>query len=189
MLKVIIDGPKGSGKSSAAKYLAEKLNARVEHFSNVRLLSQSQLINDNDCDENVIHDRGWLSYTIYGFLWDSWQKFDTEIVGTEIILKSWSNATFSNFSEMTSLADKVLILYSSNEDLLFERISKRKDEIGKGMSKSEESCLKHSNIMFQYWGLMLKALFPSQDIQVIDVSQFDNFEAFYEYLDGLIDEN
>ena len=182
MIQLIFEGPKGSGKSTLTERYSKKYDAKVEHFSGDRHLLTQQFLKDATSRKNVIYDRGWLSYLIYGYIWNATQQFNAEIDGPKLTLHSWAPLGDSQFQSLIDATQqKYVILYSSNYQLLVDRLNARSENAGKHYTKKELQDLKKSNTMFKHYGKMMIELYGDKVI-VIDIAKTQDFKE----LDQLI---
>ena len=167
MIHYVLEGPKGSGKSTLGRELAQLHQSTVRHFSSENYLKLSQLLHDSTSHESVIYDRGWLSYLIYGFLWNAEQDFTVHHDGPEMMIKTWAPLHKGHFNELVdAIKHHYIIFYSSDPELLLARLEKRTVEEGKGYTKHEKEILKESNIMFKHYAKLFKDLYPDKVIAV-----------------------
>ena len=182
MIQLIFEGPKGSGKSTLTERYSKKYEAKVEHFSGDRHLLTQQFLQDATSRKNVIYDRGWLSYLIYGYIWNATQQFNAEIDGPKLTLHSWAPLGDSQFQSLIDATQqKYVILYSSNYQLLVDRLNARSENAGKHYTKKELQDLKKSNTMFKHYGKMMQELYGDKII-AIDIAKTQDFKE----LDQLI---
>ena len=178
MAKIIsLEGPKGSGKSTLANLLQDK-GYLLKKFDDKHLLSYE----DFETDANQVFDRGALSHTIYNFLW-----------GNEIdLLKQQSDFSYRYFKTLRPLdindydflmrsVDVYVIFYSSNEQLLVDRIRYRALRTGKGAREDEWYDLKLSNQLYKAWGQFLSYAYPDT-VRFIDIANQAEVDALYEEL-------
>ena len=174
MIHYVLEGPKGSGKSTLSRELAQLHQSAVQHFSSENYLKMSQLLHDSTSHESVIYDRGWLSYLIYGFLWNAEQDFVVHHDGPEMMIRTWAPLHKGHFNELIdAIQYHYIIFYSSNDDLLLKRLEKRAVEEGKGYTKHEKEVLKESNIMFKHYAKLFKDLYPDKVI-AIDIANTES---------------
>lgn len=181
MLLFNIDGPKGSGKSTLATELSKRFNAKHEYFDSERVVVDSDFEN---LDENdVIFERGMFSYMIYGFLWNAQQKLEMTRHFSNMTFKTWAPLSEKHFEKLyDNIKYYSIILYSSDEELLFKRIDSRFLESGKGATSYELSQLIRSNQLFKAWGSYYKYVHPEKTL-LIDVSQYQSIEELANYIE------
>lgn len=185
MISYIIEGPKGSGKSTLSNLIQNQFGGEIKHYNGDNYLTTEKLINDKQSDKLFIHDRGFLSYFVYGFVSNIKQDNDFEIstIGSQLNIKVWAPLTQNDFTDWIDSCDnKLIILYASDDKLLFDRIKKRESEIGKGATKKELSFIKNSNQLFYTMGQMFKFLRPEK-VELLDICD-DNFNQYINNLDG-----
>ena len=184
MIQLIFEGPKGSGKSTLTEHYSKKYDAKVEHFSGDRHLLTQQFLQDATSRKNVIYDRGWLSYLIYGYIWNATQQFNAEIDGPKLTLHSWSPLGDSQFQSLIDATQqKYVILYSSNYQLLVDRLNARSENAGKHYTKKELQDLKKSNTMFKHYGKMMQELYGDKVI-TIDIAKTQDFKELDQLIVG-----
>lgn len=177
MLLFNVDGPKGSGKSTLAKALSEKYQADHKYFDSKRVVTDDDFSLQNLLVKDVVFERGMMSYMIYGFLWNAQQEFEVVRSFNEMQIKTWVPMSSMHFEKLFStIKYKMIVLYSSDDRVLEERINYRESTTGKGASDLERSQLKDSNMLFKQWGEYFKYKYPDK-ILLIDVSQHDNIES------------
>ena len=76
---------------------------------------------------------------------------------------------------------KLVIFYSSDIELLINRINKRKAEINKGADELEWKTLHDSNLYFKYMGMFLQELYPDK-VVLIDVNNNMNIDEMYNFI-------
>ena len=163
MIHYVLEGPKGSGKSTLGRELAQLHQSTVQHFSSDNYLKMSQLLH-----ESVIYDRGWLSYLIYGFLWNAEQDFTVHRDGPEMMIRTWAPLHKGHFNELVdAIKYHYIIFYSSDVDLLLNRLDSIDAALeSKEYNKSEKEILKESNIMFKHYAKLFKDLYPDKVIAI-----------------------
>ena len=178
-IQFMIEGPKGSGKSTLAGALASDYHFETTHFSGSRKPDHNHLNLLANSNADIVVDRFYLSYHIYGFVQDAYQRFDIDQTSTDLILKTWSPITIKDFIEMINQIQlRMIILYSSDYNLLLERLQERKEKEGKGYTQQELNELYMSNIMFKQYSEILKEAsldersnYNKQDIIAIDIAE------------------
>ena len=177
-IKYILEGPKGSGKSTLCRALARDLGAEVKSFSDKNTPHIDTLIHDHLDKNKFIHDRSYLSYLVYGWAQDAHQHFDIKQDSTRLTLETWSPITRKDFIQMLDLIDsKLIILYASKPQQLIDRIKERESFEGKGATQSEYDSLYLSNAMFYSYIHILKTAYnlegkdSSSKIVSIDISE------------------
>lgn len=177
-IKYILEGPKGSGKSTLCRALARDLGAEVKSFSDKNTPHIDTLIHDHLDKNKFIHDRSYLSYLVYGWAQDAHQHFDIKQDSTRLTLETWSPITRKDFIQMLDLIDsKLIILYASKPQQLIDRIKERESFEGKGATQSEYDSLYLSNAMFYSYIHILKTAYDlegkdsSSKIVSIDISE------------------
>lgn len=182
MLLYNIDGPKGSGKSTLAKELSNRYKARLEYFDSTRVVTDSDF-DINFLKDDVIFERGMLSYMIYGFLWNAQQEFEVIHKFNEMTVKTWTPMSAMHFDKLIeTIKHKFIILYSSDSDLLIDRINSREKETGKGATDFEMSQIKDSNQLFKSWGEYFAKKYPDK-ILLIDVLQFSSVDEIIDLIE------
>lgn len=177
-IKYIIEGPKGSGKSTLCKALALETESNIKNFSDKNTPHVDKMLKDYFSQQSFIHDRGYLSYHIYGWAQDAHQHFGIKQDSTRLTLETWSPITRKDFIQMLDLIDsKLVILYASKPQQLIDRIKSRESLEGKGATKTEYDSLYLSNAMFYSYIHILKTAYDlegkdgSNKIVSIDISE------------------
>lgn len=186
MLLYNLEGPKGVGKSTIGHalttYFKQKngLDIYLKHFDSNDILTNDILMESDKKD--YIFDRGLLSYQLYDWLWNNGlsERYNKDYLGLSIRLKQPVNK--QHFDQlMEKIQYKYIILYSSNEELLFDRISNREKLTGKGMNQLEKDTLVQSNKYFETMGQFLQYLYPEK-VLLIDVTQFNTVDELKDYI-------
>lgn len=159
----IIEGPKGSGKSTLSHELKSKLgfNTSIIHFDSKNLLDIDEMRNHKTQRHHYIYDRGYLSYLVYGWVQDYHQSFETRVYYDKIELISWSPLSREHFIDWLNNVDnegQIYILYASNWEVLKERIKNREKHEGKGATQEELEALEMSNTMFKHYAFILEKM-------------------------------
>ena len=189
-IKYIIEGAKGTGKSTLCEALANDGGYEIEHFSGDRTAHESFITYFNNAlSTHQVIDRFYLSYTIYGFVQDAYQHFDIQQSSTDLVLKTWSPLSVKDFIKMIDETQhNLIILYSSDHHLLENRLMSRSINEGKSYSKDEFEALRLSNVMFKAYASILKEAYslehPDQRQKVIsiDVSKVQSTEELLEII-------
>lgn len=181
-----MEGPKGSGKSTFIDcFLKNHSDVLYMKFDSDVIVNNEALEIARSCD--VIFDRGLLSYQIYDWLWNndlSLKKSD-DFSSTSISFKRPLNQKhYDTLMELVS--GKYIILYSSDPNLLVDRIKSRKATIGKGANELEWQTLRDSNEYYKAMGQFLKYKYPDK-VELIDVAGIGSVTDMYNYIMGLID--
>lgn len=162
----MIDGPQGSGKTSAVYKLREMYPDAIYRKFDSKVYMQDYLHDDykrSQNGENFIYERGMLSYAIYGMLWNSEQS----IVNFKI---DWLPVKRCDFQEMIQLIDHTYIVYASNGQDLIDSIHRRTAETGRVLPTMEYEVVLESNMLFPGYGEMLKSYAPEK-VTLIDFSK------------------
>lgn len=140
-MRIAVDGPQGSGKTTICKALSDHLNLEYcKHDARHNMTIQDAL------RQNVVHDRSLVSSMVYGYLWNCGTvPLHTNVLTTQESL------------------DRLVILWSSDPDLLIERVSARPSHEHQPLSELEKSVLLESNILF-------KAMADILGIEAIDIA-------------------
>lgn len=186
MLLYNFEGPKGSGKSTLSKLIADYYEVRkgrpveIRHFDSDNIVGYKDLLDTQDHD--LIFDRGLLSYQLYDWLWDNGlsESVDKDYLGLSISLKQPVNKKHFDIL-LNEIRYKYVILYSSNPELLETRIEQRRQENGKGMTELEKRTLRESNAYYQAMGEFLKYLYPDKVI-LIDIVDEQTPEELAEFI-------
>lgn len=188
MLLYNFEGPKGSGKSTLSKLIANyyetktRVPVEIRHFDSDNIVGYTDLLDTQDNSYDLIFDRGLLSYQLYDWLWDNGlsENVNKDYLGLSISLKQPVNKKHFDIL-MNEIRYKYVILYSSNPELLEMRIEKRKRESGKGMTPLEKQTLRESNAYYQAMGEFLKYLYPDK-VLLIDVADEQTPEELMEHI-------
>lgn len=170
IMKINVDGPKMSGKSSLAAVLTNRFDARHEYISYKHVYSTHEyvkLINEVPY-RDLVMERGVLSSWIYTFLRDG--VFIAREPGHD-----WAKPlTLSDFTTVIQEFDLFAILYTSDVDVLTARLERRIKETGKGATQQERDELAITNDAFYYWGQMFKNTLQLRNVEMYDVSNYDS---------------
>lgn len=188
MLLYNFEGPKGTGKSTLSKLLAnyhevhDKAPVEIRHFDSDNIVGYKDLLDAQDAPYNLIFDRGLLSYQLYDWLWNNGlsEAVDKDYLGLTVSLKQPVNKNHFD-TLMNEIRYKYVILYSSNPELLEMRIEKRKHEDGKGMTSLEKQTLRESNAYYKAMGEFLKYLYPDE-VLLIDIADEQTPEELMEQI-------
>lgn len=168
-----LEGPKGSGKSTLGKSLCDKFeNCELRHFDSDNIVSN---IDFNDIKKSdIIFDRGLLSYQIYDWLWNNGisHNINSDFSKTLIFYKEPLNKRHYDYL-MSKVKYKYIILYSSDPEILINRIHKRNKLTNKGANELEWSTLINSNYYYEFMGKFLEKLYPSK-VLLIDIAKTSN---------------
>lgn len=186
MLLYNFEGPKGSGKSTLGKLIANYYEVHkgrpveIRHFDSDNIVGYNDLLDTQDHD--LIFDRGLLSYQLYDWLWDNGlsESVDKDYLGLSISLKQPVNKKHFDIL-MNEIRYKYVILYSTNPDLLETRIEERRQKNGKGMTPLEKQTLRESNAYYQAMGEFLKYLYPDK-VVLIDIVDEQTPEELVEFI-------
>lgn len=186
MLLYNLEGPKGVGKSTIGHALSNyfKQNGHADiylkHFDSNDILTNDILMESDKKD--YIFDRGLLSYQLYDWLWNNGlsERYNKDYLGLSIRLKQPVNKQHFDHL-MEKIQYKYIILYSSSEELLFDRIANREKLTGKGMNQLEKDTLVQSNKYFETMGQFLHYLYPEK-VLLVDVTQFHTVEELRNYI-------
>ena len=186
MLLYNLEGPKGVGKSTIGHALTthfkqkDSLDIYLKHFDSNDILTNDILMESDKKD--YIFDRGLLSYQLYDWLWNNGlsERYNKDYLGLSIRLKQPVNKQHFDYL-MEKIQYKYIILYSSSEELLFDRISNREKLTGKGMNQLEKDTLVQSNKYFETMGQFLQYLYPEK-VLLIDVTQFNTVDELKNYI-------
>ena len=183
-LLVNVEGPKGSGKSTLIKLLQARLGNQFKshHYHHNDYLSSENLDDKLGSlpDDVRLVDRGLLSTFVYGFVNDY-------IPNVENNKLSFEPATLSSFARLFDDIGVMIVLYSSNDRLLFDRLDKRTNESGKGATIKELSILSASNALFAGMGLTLSKMFTN--VYVVDISVTEDLGEIADELASVIKAN
>ena len=162
-MKINIDGPKGTGKSTLSALFRESLNARHEYVSYKRVYNVDEyvrLINLND-SRDLIMERGILSSWIYTWLRDG--VFEGN---------GWFKpAHMSDFKRVIDEFDAFIVFYSSDPDVLLSRIDERDTLTGKGADDREREEIARTSELFRLFAEFLRDYCDCLNIEVIDVAK------------------
>ena len=186
MLFYNLEGPKGVGKSTIGNALMSFYKNKngsdiyVRHFDSANILTNDILMESDKKD--YIFDRGLLSYQLYDWLWNNGlsEHYNKDYLGLSIQLKQPVNKSHFDLL-MEKVKYKYIILYSSDEQLLFDRIERREQLTGKGMNQLEKDTLVQSNKYFETMGQFLQYLYPEK-VLVIDVANFVTVDNIVNYI-------
>lgn len=176
MLLYNFEGPKGSGKSTLGKLIANyyetktRIPVEIRHFDSDNIVGYKDLLDSQDKTYDLIFDRGLLSYQLYDWLWDNGlsESVDKDYLGLSVSLKQPVNKKHFDIL-LNEICYKYVILYSRNPDLLETRIEERRQKNGKGMTPLEKQTLRESNAYYHAMGDFLKYLYPDK-VLVIDIA-------------------
>ena len=162
-MKINIDGPKGTGKSTLSALFRESLDARHEYVSYRRVYNVDEyvdLINLND-SRDLIMERGILSSWVYTWLRDG--VFEGN---------GWFKpAHMSDFKRVIDEFDAFIVFYSSDPDILLDRINERQSQTGKGADDREREEIARTSELFRLFAEFLRDFCDCKNIEVIDVAQ------------------
>lgn len=177
MILFNIEGPKGSGKSTVTRRLADELNAEIIKFDSDNVVEYDDF--EYAKSHDVIFERGMVSYQIYDWLWNNGlsEQLDRGFSRMNLTVKQPMNQKqYDYFFEQ--MDGPLIILYSSNVNELSRRIHKRDDAIGKGANDLEWKTLVASNTWFEHFGAILKAIYPEK-VVVLDIMKYSTQELMY----------
>lgn len=177
-----IEGPKGSGKSTLTQMLMSTGVADELHYYDGNwetLVTESSVYADHNSKFKFIHERGFLSQIIYTLMSDANPDFEGRSFydGPKMTFSTWRVTplpTMLNYIDL--LHHKLVIMYADDPELLLDRITKRKEQTGKYATEAELQVLKNSNILFKYFGQMLKELRPDK-VMLFKIEHFGSTEA------------
>ena len=160
--KVVLEGPKGTGKSTVSKRFIEEEDYVYYHSSSETENDLKYHLDLLKLDNNqVIIDRFSLG----------------EIIYPEITKGRKSKLTKEEFNETFNFDGVVyVILYASDIQLLKDRVLNR----GKSFTEEEFQLIEDSNKAFEKYG---KELQNGKNIVCIDVCENDSNDIYYKILD------
>ena len=162
-MKINIDGPKGTGKSTLAALFRESLDARHEYVSYRRVYNVDEyvdLINLNN-SRDLVMERGILSSWVYTWLRDG--VFEGN---------GWLKPThMSDFKRVIDEFDAYVVFYSSDPDVLLDRIDARQNQTGKGADDREREEIARTSELFRLFAEFLRDHCGCKNIEVIDVAR------------------
>lgn len=165
MLKISIDGPKGSGKSTLSSLFATELEARHEVASYKHVYTPEQykaIINGHDqtgIERDLIMERGIMSSWVYTWLRD----------GTFFCDDWYKPLSISHFREVISEFDAFVVLYASDENWLRKRINQRLGDTGKGADAREIRELAQTNELYRMFAHFFKTQCSMDNVFMIDI--------------------
>lgn len=174
-IKYVIEGPKGTGKSTLVKNLESKLKAQVRYFTADTCLDLPTIQSDSKTKTPVIYERGYLSRFVYGWLWN---------LKPDVKENPYLQVTRQDFEDLLKEVDKYIILYASVPSILHTRIDKRLKETGKGMEDFEKQELDLSNTFFIQFGKVLQEMYPSK-VMMVDTCLYNTPEKLLELVHKL----
>lgn len=162
-MKINIDGPKGTGKSTLAALFRESLDARHEYVSYRRVYNVDEyvdLINLNN-SRDLVMERGILSSWVYTWLRDG--VFEGN---------GWLKPThMSDFKRVIDEFDAYVVFYSSDPDVLLDRIDARQNQTGKGADDREREEIARTSELFRLFAEFLRDHCGCKNIEVVDVAR------------------
>jgi adenylate kinase family enzyme len=179
MILYAIEGAKGSGKSTLAQQIAGFTRTKVHAFEQGNYVTKDVIDHDSWSSETFIHDRGLLSFSAYGFSRNYKPIVETQHLMNETIYKTWAPLTMRDYEYwLDSIKEKLIILYSSDPELLVKRIKGREKFMKKGATQDEYQELAVTNEYFLRMGQLLKFLRPEK-VELIDIATQINELAKY----------
>lgn len=182
MMKISIDGPKGSGKSTICESLRQKYDMRHEYISYKHVYTPEQygsIINVYDdrpvnLQRDLIMERGILSSWVYTWSRDGVMKCE-----------DWYKPnTLRDFTSVIEQFDVYAILYSSDHEVLRSRISNRQASTGKGfhLGEIEAFDLTMSNRMFECWGRIFSEDLGLNNVLLLDIARPRDAQEYHELI-------
>lgn len=161
-MKICIDGPKGSGKSSVSEKIAHDLNARHEYVSYKKVHNPADYVEMIRLapTRDLVLERGPLSSWIYTFARN----------GVFITDEWFMPMSLYHFDVIIKEFDRFVIFYASDDSILLDRVINRRDSDGVAITEQELNELKLTNRLFRDVGKILEDYAPHGDvIQCIDI--------------------
>lgn len=170
MILYAIEGAKGSGKSTLARQISGYRKANVKAFEQGDYVTKDIIDEDSWSLEDFIHDRGLLSFAAYGFSRNYKPIVETQHIMNETIYKTWAPLTMRDYEYwLDNIQEKLIVLYSSDPEVLVKRIKGREKIMNKGATKDEFRELEVTNQYFYHMGSVLKYLRPDK-VELIDIA-------------------
>lgn len=184
MIKLTIDGPKGSGKTTLARTIAKTQNLNHFYFgpdkSYHKEETQNEFIEMIRSDQEYILERGPLSDLIYLMTRGAIPTFQVNLVkGRPTVHYDWLPINLRDLVDYYKLSDLNVIFYASDVESLIENLKRRREKSGKFMTDEEERFLRIENYMYQHiidliliYEPELKPKMICKDISGIDYHEF-----------------
>lgn len=151
---ITIDGPKGSGKSSLAKFIAKKLNTDVFYFGPERSYhnrqTQKDLVTAMLCTNGKVFERGPLSDLVYLTTRGATPTFSVDVVAGDLDVNyNWLPVTINDLSRFYNEANINIVLYASDIEKLHKNLTSRASRSGKYLNEEELKYLEVENKLYK----------------------------------------
>lgn len=182
-----IEGPKGSGKSTLTQlFMSNHIVDEIHYYDGnwKTLVSESSVHADHASKFKFIHERGFLSQIIYTFMANANPDFEGRSYydGPKMTFSTWRITPLPIMLDyIDNLKHKLVILYAEDSNTLIDRLNLRKEQTGKYATDNELEVLKNSNILFKYFGQMLKEMKPDK-VMLLRIEDFDSAESIMNYV-------
>lgn len=155
MILQIVEGPKGSGKSTYLRLLPKFLSEQIKRPIKVIHLDKTtpntlEYIQSLHDEENLyILDRGWLSELVYSKVYDRDELFNIE-------------DTFK-YKELLEIPLTIINVHEAEVSLLYKRLSRR-DHIE--LTEKDKRQIRNSNQLFDVYAYYYIMEAPSRGINI-----------------------
>lgn len=155
-MNIIIEGPKGTGKSTICKKIEKECKFRYYHSTQNTLNTFSYHLNLLDSEYDCIFDRFHLGELVYPIVYHRKGKLSVK----NIIALSRQLNTLQ------------IVLYSSDTNIIIQRICERDNR--NDLTSTEKSEIFESNKLFKVFGEFLEAM--GCNIKLIDIANDNSWK-------------
>lgn len=163
-MKILIDGAQGTGKSTLAELFKNK-GFRHKRYTSENFMTEKEIEESCASKDDFIYERGIISEAVYATLWNEDKKVITR----------------SRFAHLIENVDYIFILYSSIDQMLYDRIKKRERESGRTVPDWQLELLCESNQLFKGYAEFLRMIDPAK-VFLIDVYHCPNTMDYMQFL-------